>query len=149
MKLEGLTIRQAELLLQKEYARFYQEPFVILTCTNKRVIVLGASQGAVIPLPNENTRLTEILALSKSITNDAKVKNIRVLRGDQVMAADLSTVGGYLQGDYIMQAGDIVYVEPVRRPFSEAFRDYGPVFSVVTSLTTLVIVIIQLDNSNN
>ncbi len=35
----GKTIVEAEAFLQAEYAKFYVEPFVILTITNKRVIV--------------------------------------------------------------------------------------------------------------
>src|SRR5689334_24261725 len=42
LKMEGFTIRKAEELLQQEYSKFYQKPFVTLTYTNKRVIVLGS-----------------------------------------------------------------------------------------------------------
>jgi polysaccharide export outer membrane protein len=145
IKLEGLTIKQAEQLLQKEYSRFYQEPFVILKFVNKRVVVLGTSGGQVIPLTNENTRLTEVLALSKAITNDAKAHNIRILRDGETFIADLSNLEGYLKNDIIVMPGDIVYVEPVRRPFSEGLREYGPVISIITSIGTLVIVILQFN----
>jgi polysaccharide biosynthesis/export protein len=45
-----------------------------------------------------------------------------------------------------MAPGDIVYVEPIRRPLVEGIRDYGPVFSIITSIATLVVVIIGLNN---
>lgn len=143
IKLEGLTIRQAEQILEKEYNRPYVETFVILKFVNKRVVVLGAPGGQVIPLENENTRLTEVLALSKGVGNDAKAQNIRILRGDQVMIADLSTFKGYLDNNMIMQPGDIIYVEPIRKPFLEGLREYGPVISIITSLGTLIYVIWQ------
>jgi polysaccharide biosynthesis/export protein len=145
IQLEGLTIRQAEDLLQKEYAKYYKEPFVVLKFTNKRVVVLGAPGGQVIPLLNENTRLTEALALAKGINMDGKAHNIRVLRGDVVFLADLSTIQGYLKNDIILLPGDIIYVEPVRRPLSEGLREYGPFISIVTSLGTLVLVILELN----
>jgi polysaccharide export outer membrane protein len=145
IKLEGLTIRQAEAILQKEYTRFYLEPFVVLKFTNKRVVVLGTTGGTVIPLTSENTRLTEVLALSKAISNEAKANNIRVMRAEKIFEIDLSTINGYLKSDIIMQPGDIVYVEPVRRPFSEGLREYGPVISIITSVGTLIIVILQLE----
>jgi polysaccharide export outer membrane protein len=44
----------------------------------------------------------------------------------------------------VMQHGDVIYVEPIRRPVSEGVRDYGPLLSIVTSLTTLIIVLIGL-----
>ncbi len=144
LKVEGLTIRQAEAILQKEFSQYYADPFVILTYTNKRVIVLGDPGGLVIPLINENVSLVEILAAAKGLSNNSKAHNIRVLRGDQIFVADLSTIEGYLSNNMIMQPGDIVYVEPIRRPASEALRDYAGIASILTSLTTLIIVIISL-----
>jgi polysaccharide export outer membrane protein len=143
INLESLTLRKAEEILQKEYTKFYEEPFVVLKFTNKRVFVLGAPGGQVIPLTNENVKLTEILALAKGVSNDAKAKNIRVLRGDVVYLADFSTIEGYLKSNMTMQPGDIVYVEPVRRPFIEAVREYGPIISIITSVATIIIVLNQ------
>jgi polysaccharide export outer membrane protein len=142
--LEGLTLLQAEGVLQDAYTKFYQTPFVRVQYLNKRVIVLGAPGGQVIPLTNQNTRLTEVLALAKGVGNEAKAYNIRVLRGDTAFVADFSTFSGYKKSNIIIEPGDIVYVEPIRRPISEGLRDYGPVLSILTSLTTLVIVIIGL-----
>ena len=144
LKVEGLTIRQAEAILQKEYSNYYTDPFVVLQYTNKRVVVLGAMGGFVIPLVNENVTLVEILAHATGLNNDSKAQNIRVLRGEEFFVADLSTIEGYRQTNMIMQPGDIVYVEPVRRPVSESSRDYLPLISMITSLTTLIIVLISL-----
>ena len=144
IKVEGLTIRLAEEVLQKTYESYYKDSFVILKYTNKRVIVLGAPGGQVIPLINENVHLVEVLALAKGIDNLAKAQNVRVLRGDHVLVADLSTIDGYLKNNILIEHGDIVYVEPIRRPVSEAFRDFLPVLTVLTSLTTLIVVIVGL-----
>jgi polysaccharide export outer membrane protein len=144
VKLDGLTIRQAEEVLQQAYSKFYTDAYVVLRYTNKRVIVLGAPGGQVIPLPNENMHLVEVLALAKGVGNDAKAQNIRILRGGQVYVADLSTFDGYVKNNIPIQSGDIVYVEPIRRPFSEGIRDYGPILSIITTLTTLIVVIVSL-----
>ncbi|SKC89418.1 polysaccharide biosynthesis/export family protein [Ohtaekwangia koreensis] len=144
INLEGLTIRQAEEILQKEYLKFYKETFVVLKFTNKRVVVLGAPGGQVIPLLHDNMRLTEVLALAKGINNDAKAFNIRVMRGETLFIADLTTFEGYKKNDILIEPGDIVYVEPIRRPLLESLRDYGPVISIITSMTTLLVVLTQL-----
>lgn len=140
LKVENLTIRQAEEILQKEYTKYYQEPFVILKYTNKRVIVLGAPGGQVLPLLNENIRLTEVLAMARGIDNNAKAHNIRVLRDKQVFRIDLSTIQGYLNDNMIILPGDIVYIEPVRRPLLEGLKDYLSIVGIATSLTTLILV---------
>jgi polysaccharide biosynthesis/export protein len=153
IKIEGLTIRQAEEILEKQYESLFVESFVLLKFANKRVIVLGSPGGQVIPLTNDNTRLTEVLALAGGVGNDAKAQNIRVIRGDEIMVADFSTFEGYQKNNIVIQSGDIVYVEPVRRPFSEGFREYAPLISMVTSMSALVVVIIsqtrQDDNTPN
>jgi polysaccharide export outer membrane protein len=144
IKVEGLTIRLAEDILQKAYESYYKDSFVILKYTNKRVIVLGAPGGQVIPLVNENVHLVEVLALAKGIDNFGKAQNVRVLRGEQVLIADLSTIEGYIKGNILIEHGDIVYVEPVRRPLSEATRDYLPILTALTSMITLIVVIAGL-----
>ena len=139
LKLEGLTLRQAEDILQKEFEKYFKEPFVILSYSNKRVIVLGAVGGQVIPLPNQNINLTEVLALAKGLPNDSKAHNIRILRNDQVFVVDMSTIEGFKAGNLLIQPGDIIYVEPIRRPLSEGLRDYVGVFSLLISFTTLIL----------
>ncbi len=141
LKLEGLTIRQAEAVIQKAYEAAYPGSFALLRFVNKRVIVLGAAAGGkVIPLVNENVRLAEVLALAGGIGLDGKAQNIRVLRKDQVFLADFSSIQGYLDNNLIIQPGDIVYVEPNRRPFFEGLRDYASFVSILVSITTVYLI---------
>ncbi len=139
MKLEGLTIRQAEEIVQKEYSKFFKEPFVKMSYVNKRVIVLGAPGGQVIPLTNQNVSVVEVLALAKGVDNLTKVGNIRLIRGEHVYQMDFSTIQGYREGNMIVEPGDIVYVEPIRRPFTEALRDnYFLIYPLITVITVVI-----------
>jgi polysaccharide export outer membrane protein len=142
VSLVGLTIREAEIKLQSEYNKYYKECYVLLTFNNKRVVVLGAPGGQVIPLINENVSVVEVLAMAKGLGNgnDGKSSNIRLIRGNDAYVLDLSTLNGIKQGNMIVQPGDIIYVEPTRRPFAEGARDLAPVLSLVISLATLVVV---------
>ncbi|MFN8340502.1 MAG: hypothetical protein U0V64_02445 [Cyclobacteriaceae bacterium] len=78
---------------------------------------------------------------ARGFANDAKAHNIRVLRGDQVFLVDFSTLAGYQAGNIAMQSGDVVYVEPIRRPLVEGLRDYTVFFSMFVSLGTLLYLI--------
>src|SRR5690606_5335004 len=146
IQVEALTISALEELLPEEYAKLYASPLAIVNYLNKRVIVLGAPGGQVIPLINESMELAEILALAKGIDINGKAHNMRVVRGNDVYLVDFSTIEGFRKGNMIMEPGDIVYVEPVRKPVSEAVRDYGPLLSILASVVTLIVV---LNNSNN
>ncbi len=141
VKVEGLTLRQAEAALQAEYEKYFKEPFVLLTFLNKRVVVLGAVGGQVLQLENHNVTLAEILGMAKGLPNDSKAHNIRVVRKDHVFVIDLSSVDGFLSGNMIVEPGDIIYVEPVRKPFAEGLRDYAGLASLLISTLSLIIVI--------
>jgi polysaccharide biosynthesis/export protein len=141
LKVDGLTLRQAEEIAQKEFAKYFKEPFLVINYQNKRVIVLGALGGQVIPLTNQNVTLVEVLALAKGLSNDAKAHNIKVIRNEHVYQIDFSTIDGFKAGNMLIEPGDVVYVEPVRRPFSESLKDNFTLVSVIVSLATLVAVI--------
>jgi polysaccharide export outer membrane protein len=141
IKVEGLTLREAEMLAQKEYANYFKTPFVILKYNNKRVIILGSPGGQVLPLTNDNISLAEAIALAKGIGIDGKAHNIRVLREDKVFLVDFSTIEGYKSGNMIIEPGDIVYVEPVRRPLAEGASDYRMLLTMAISAITLITVL--------
>ncbi|NOT75985.1 MAG: polysaccharide export protein EpsE [Cyclobacteriaceae bacterium] len=145
LKMEGLTLRQAELILQQEYDKFFHDCYVVVTFQNKRVIVLGAVGGQVIPLVNQNITLAEVIALAKGLPNDSKAGSIRIVRGEKVFIVDLTTIEGFQSGNMIIEPGDIIYIEPVRRPFAEGLRDYTGLISLFVSALSLIIVIRSLN----
>ncbi|MBV6647720.1 MAG: polysaccharide export protein EpsE, partial [Cyclobacteriaceae bacterium] len=153
IKLEGLTLDEAEEKLEALYDEFYVDSFVKLQFANKRVILLGALGGQVVPVENQNTSLFEILALAGGIDFGGKAHNIKVLRGDlqdpDVFEVDLSTVSKMKKTVIQVQPGDVVYVEPWRRPVLEVMRDISAPLSIVTSALTLIIVIQNLSDNNS
>ena len=151
VKLAELTTREAELLLEEKFSHFYKEPYVVIKFKNKRVIVLGKPGGQVIPLENEDMTLIEVLALAGGLEEDSKAQNIRLIRGDlknpEVQIIDLSTIEGMMKADLKIYSGDIIYVEPVVRGFSEGVRDILPIVSVLASLVALIVAIQALSTN--
>lgn len=144
-----LTLDEAKELLEKEYATFYKDPYVIVNYVNKRVTVIGGPTGGqIVPLENQKMTLLDILAISGGVDNNSNGKNIRLIRGDLsdplVMVIDLSTIEGMKKSNLYVQPNDVIYIEPVRRPVAESTRDYLPVITALTSLVTLILVIQQL-----
>ncbi|QQR94986.1 MAG: polysaccharide biosynthesis/export family protein [Bacteroidota bacterium] len=66
IKIQNLTTREADKLLEQQYATYYNKPFVITKVLNRRVLVFPGEGGAgrVVTLTNENTTLIEGLALA-------------------------------------------------------------------------------------
>lgn len=152
MKLEGYTLRQADSLLSVAYNNYYVDPFVNVKFASKRVIVLGATQNKVVPLTNESMNLLEVLALCGGVAENAKVRNIRLIRGDlrdpEVHLINLSTIEGMTQANLLVQPNDIIYIEPVKRPLREIASDISPVLGILSTLVSLISIILVLNNRN-
>ena len=144
VKLEGFTLYKADSLLEQAFTDFYEDPFVSTRFANKRVVVLAPNRGLVIPLTNERMSLIEVIALSGGVGDNARVGDIRLIRGDlknpEVHLINLSTIEGMRKADLILQPNDIVYIEPARRIFRETLAEITPVFSLITSVLTLILV---------
>lgn len=148
VKLAGFTINEAENFLEKEYSRDYIDPFVILRVLNRRVIVSTGAGGksTVVQLENANTRLIEALALAGGIANRGRSKEIKLIReiGDsiQVYKFDLSKIEGIEGANMIVQANDIIYVEPSPQIASEVLADWLPILTLFTSFVAAYALII-------
>jgi len=147
-KIAGMKINDAESYLEKKYNDFYKGSYVRLRYLNKRVVVLGAPGGQVIPLESENISVIEVLALAGGIDEGGKAHNLRLIRGDlhnpEVFQIDLSTINGMKASMMDALPGDIIYVEPHRKIGTEAVRDFMTYFSILTSTLTLLVLINQL-----
>lgn len=141
-EIRGQTILEANSGLAERYGQFYNDPYVLTSFANKRVIVLGAPGGKVIPLTEENMSVAEVIALAGGLEDAGRADNIRLIRGEDVFRIDMNTVDGYFNSRMNVLPDDIIYIEPIYR-FSETFRDVTPIISVLTSFLTLVIVLIN------
>lgn len=148
VKVAGMKLIDAESYLETKYNDFYKESFVKLRYLNKRVIVLGAPGGQVIPLESENISIIEIVALAGGIDERGKAHNLRLIRGDlhepEVYLIDLSTVHGMRTSMMDAQPGDIIYIEPMRKVATEAARDFMTIFSIFVNAVTLFTLIYTL-----
>jgi polysaccharide export outer membrane protein len=139
IKLKDLTIRDAEKLLEEQFSTFYNKPYVLLSVVNRRVLIFPGSGGTgkVVNLENENTSLIEALALAGGLAETGKAYKIKLIRGDtrnpQVTLIDFSTIEGMKRGNMLMQANDIVYVEPVPRVSNGILAQITPIVGIITS----------------
>ncbi|GAA3924015.1 polysaccharide biosynthesis/export family protein [Hymenobacter algoricola] len=163
----GLSLLQADSLLQTRYSEYYKDVFVATHVTNNRVFVLGSPGGRIIPLVNDNMNLLEVLASAGGLTggglggggggggggiSGGRSYNIRLIRGDlknpQVQIIDLSTIDGMRRANLQVEPNDVIYIEPINRPFFQALTDAGAVFGLVGGVASLVTTIYLLRNLN-
>jgi polysaccharide export outer membrane protein len=143
IKLSGYTIIQAQDFLQEQYTEYYRKPFVILSVVNNRVIVSPGDGGqAQVVGIRDNMTVIEVLARAGGVANRGNASKVKVIRnmGDrkEVYQIDLSTIEGIYDGGLIVQANDIIYVEPTPDIAREVIRDLTPIISLITSTLFLV-----------
>lgn len=146
LKIAGLTIKEAERIMEEKYDSLYVNPFVSIRITNKRVIVFPGNGGSakVLTLVNNNTTVMESIANAGGILEDGKAYKVKLIRSNPeptakpfVYLMDLSTIKGINAGRSIVQAGDIIYVEPRYRPLLTFSKEIAPIVSLITSALIL------------
>lgn len=142
----GLTVREAERMLEEKYADFYIKPFILLKIENKKVFVFtGESKDAkVVPLTNDETNIIQALATAGGISEFGKAYRVKLLRGDlsnpQVFLFDLSTIEGIKKAGMTLQSNDVIYVEPVPRFSRSLVAEIAPYVSLISSLFIILTV---------
>lgn len=106
--------------------------------------MLGAPGGRVVPIPNENTSIIEVLASAEGLDMGAKSQNIKLIRGRDVYRINLATISGMRESNMNVAPGDVIYIEPWRRPWLQTLRDVSPALSLVSSVLTLIVVVQNL-----
>ncbi len=135
---QGMTLREAEKLIESKYAKYYQQPFALLSVTNTRVLVFkGGNQATVINLQRPNTTLLEIIAQTGG-TDNVKTHRIKLVRGDlnnpEVYLIDLSKIEGLRQGNIIVQANDIIYLQPRDRVTQKILENVTPYLTLFSTI---------------
>jgi polysaccharide biosynthesis/export protein len=152
--LVGMTIPEAEAYLRDKYGVYFQDPFIILKVSNRRVIVYSgnSSSGKVVTLSNEHMSLIEVLAQSGGIQSTGKAWRVKVIRGDlknpQIALLDLETVEGMRKAEMTVQANDIIYIDPRMSISRGLLSEITPILALITSVTTLYLLILSLSSGN-
>lgn len=139
----GLTVREAEILLEERYSTYYQKPFVLLTVSNRRVVVFpgGGGDARVVGLDNNNTTLLEVLAKAGGVARRGDARKVKLFRREgearKVMQFDLSDIQNLKYADLVMQADDVIYVQPKPELARGILQELTP---VVTLLSSVVLV---------
>ena len=171
VRVSGFSLLQADSALRQRFGIYYKDAFVTTRVVNNRVTVLGAPGGQVIGLDNDNMNLLEVLALAGGIDGGGggsgggggggggglyrfggRADNIRIIRGSlknpQVQDIDLTTIEGMRRGNLQVEPNDIIYIDPVRRPFLEFLTDGAPAIALIGTAVQLTSIIFFLVNRN-
>jgi polysaccharide export outer membrane protein len=150
VNVNGMTVREAEFFLESRYDEVFIDPFLLLNVINRRITIFpgNGGDGVVITLQNNNIKLLEALALAGGLADQGRASRIKLIRGNladpEVYLIDLRTISGISQADIILQANDIIYVEPVGIRTRQVISEIAPIFGIITSAITFYVLIQSL-----
>ena len=145
VKIDSLTIRQAEAMLEKKYSVYFQKPMVYVEVTNRKVIIFrdAGTQGAVLEIPPENITLVEAIAQTGGLSEISKSYRIRLIRGNltenpKVYIYNLYNLKDLQNTNLMLEANDIIYIESKPRYVSRVLEEMSPYLNLIS--TALIIV---------
>jgi polysaccharide biosynthesis/export protein len=146
--MEGLTLRQAEMVLEEKFSSFYNKPFVLLKVVNKRVTIIAGGNSKVVTLENENTTLLEALAQAGGVPMDGIASRVKLVRGNlrnpDVYLLNLSTIEGMRQAELVLQSNDIIYIETKAKTAERIATIIAPYATIISSAVLIYTLATQL-----
>jgi len=152
VKVAGLTVPEAQQLLQETALIYLADVQVTLKLANFRFAILGEVKiPGVKNVFDEEVTLLEALAYGGDITYNGNRQEILIIRrtADGSKTYRIDATGGSLIGDrqFYIQPNDIIYVQPLRSTlFRERASDYLFVVTTLTSTISMVVLILTFLN---
>ncbi len=148
----GMTKNEVKDAVELRYSKEYRDPKVEIAILNLSVSVQGeVSSPGVYPLIREKTSLIEVLSLAGGIGQFGKRRLVKIVRGvgqvkePEILIFDLRQLNAIRTEDMYVQDRDIIYVEPTDiRIIADALTPYTSLLTILTSVGTLTIVVLNL-----
>ena len=145
INVSGLTKREAERFLEEKYAKFYQNPFVQIRVTNRKVYIFkqGGSQATVLNIPEENMTMIEALAQVGGLTDLEKSYKIKLIRGDvtnkpKVYNYNVYNLKDLKDSNLLLQANDIIYIESRPKYVSRVLNEINPYLNILSTILLII-----------
>lgn len=128
LHVEGFTRAFLKNKIQKDISPYLKDPVVTVRFLNHKITVLGeVVKPQVIPMPEEQLSLLDVLGASGDITQFARRDNILVIRenadGKEFKRINLEDHSIFTSKWYWLQPDDVVYIEPNDKKIIEEDRN--------------------------
>ncbi|MBL7860727.1 MAG: polysaccharide biosynthesis/export family protein [Cyclobacteriaceae bacterium] len=151
VKVAGLSVYEAQVLLQELADKYLESPVVKVRLINFRFTILGEAkrEGTTI-LPNNRVSFIEALGLAGGLTDMADKRNLKLIRQidgkTQIRYLDLLDENFIGSPEYFVHQNDILIIPALRqRPYQTYF---GKNLALLISSLSLLLITVTLINTS-
>jgi polysaccharide export outer membrane protein len=146
----GLTLDEAYDVIQDQANEYLINATVIVRLMNYKITVLGeVKRPGVYANYNNQATVLQLIGRAGDVTAFGDKKHILVIRptdeGYKTYEIDLTDKSALTNPGYFLIPNDVVYVKPIR---GKAFRVNLPLWSLILSSLTTIIVLLQYFDNN-
>lgn len=146
IKLEGLTIEDAQKLITQSLSQYMKSPIVEVQLLNFKVTVIGeVNQPASFTVNGTQLNLLEALGMAGDMTVYGKRENVLVIREENgtrsMVRLNLNNRAVFQSPYFHLQQNDIVYVEPDKSKEKE-FSPNNRALPIITACISAVAVLL-------
>ncbi|MGF1533612.1 MAG: polysaccharide biosynthesis/export family protein [Bernardetiaceae bacterium] len=145
MPLAGLTVEEANFLLQKEVLKSFDDMMVRVTLLNFYVTILGEiTRPGRYPIYDRQINLFEVFSLAGEPTLAANRKKVRLMRQEadgqtKTYLIDMTKEGFVSSEQFYLRSGDTIYLEPL--PGVKSIQSNGSAISVIATIVNSLVLI--------
>lgn len=146
VRLEGLTIEQAQATISRELDKYVKKPVVDVQLVNFKVTVIGeVNKPSSFTVQGDNINLLEALGMAGDMTVYGKRENVLVIRqenGQRIMKRlNLNNQDVMSSPFFYLKQNDIVYVEPDKSKAIEYSPNTRIMPIVIASISAVAVLI--------
>jgi polysaccharide export outer membrane protein len=151
VRLEGLTIEQAQATISRELDKYVKKPVVDIQLVNFKVTVIGeVNRPSSFTVQGDNINLLEALGMAGDMTVYGKRENVLVIRqqnGQRIMKRlNLNNQDVMNSPFFYLKQNDVVYVEPDKSKAIEYSPNTRVMPIVIASISAVAVLITAVLN---
>lgn len=147
IKVEGLTIAQAQDTVQAHFRAIIPDAQIKLSLYNKTFTIIGDINSGIFPIYKDKLTIYQALAMSGDLMNQGDRKHVRIIRpketGDpEVLEFDIRTNTLIDSKYYYIYPNDVIYVSRSKGSFYKV-ASYSGFLSLITSSLALLVSVLN------
>jgi len=143
---EGLTLNQAAMVVEKRFKELIPDAVIKLSLANKTFTIFGDAGSGIFPIYKEKLTIFQALSMSGDLNETSDRKHVRIIRetnqGNQILEFDIRPKSIIDSKYYYIYPNDIIYVQ---RQFSSFYKvnNYSALLGVITFSMSLLFTVLN------